>query len=324
MRALKRVIKGAVRASGVERLWLRYRASNPTILMYHGVTVNEPRGIENCDGKHVHITRFREQLAILKAHRRVLPLTELVNGVVRGDDMRNAVAITFDDGFENNLVHAADVLSEHRASATFFLATGYIGTDRWMWVDRLEFAIDRYPREELELTGLGRISTRDKRAALRQIKAFCKRQPEAELQNLLSEVEHRTGTDSAPPLGDYRFMTWDQVEQLKSAGFEIGAHTVNHPILSRVSVERAESEMLESRDQIKKALGNCSEVFCYPNGKSSDYTPEVMQAAARHFSAALATNRGPARSSERYEMRRIGVGYETTSDEFVRMLIREQ
>jgi hypothetical protein len=61
---LKRVIKSAVRASGVERLWLRHRASNPTILMYHGVTLNEPRGIENCDGKHVHVTRFREHLAI--------------------------------------------------------------------------------------------------------------------------------------------------------------------------------------------------------------------------------------------------------------------
>jgi peptidoglycan/xylan/chitin deacetylase (PgdA/CDA1 family) len=292
--------------------------------MYHGVTLNEPRGIENCDGKHVHVTRFREQLAILKAYRRVLPLSELVDGVVRGEDMRNAVAITFDDGFENNLVHAADVLCEHKASATFFLATGYIGTDRWMWVDRLEFAIDRYAREELELSFMGRISTRDKRAALRQIKAHCKRLPETELQALLAEIEQRTGSDTAPPIGDYRFMSWAQVQELKSAGFEIGAHTVNHPILSRVDVARAEREMLESRDHIKKELGSCSQVFCYPNGKSSDYTPEVMQAAARHFSAALATNRGPARSSERYEMRRIGVGYETTSDDFVHMLIREQ
>ena len=109
-------------------------------------------------------------------------------------------------------------------------------------------------------------------------------------------------------------MNWDQARQLKAAGFEVGAHTVNHPLLSRVPLTHGEREMLDSRDHIARELGTCLDVFCYPNGKSGDYTPAILECAAKHFRAALATNRGPARATERYELRRIGVGDATTDD----------
>jgi peptidoglycan/xylan/chitin deacetylase (PgdA/CDA1 family) len=141
---------------------------------------------------------------------------------------------------------------------------------------------------------------------------------------LVSVVGEQCGTPAGAPEGDYRFMTWKQARELKAARFDVGAHTVNHPILSRVDPGQAEREIVDSRDAIQRELGACSEVFCYPNGKASDFTPAIMDHVARHFRAALATNRGPAQASERYQLRRIGVGHETTADDLAEALLRER
>lgn len=324
MRQLKRIAKRALRASGVVRLALRLRRGNPLILMYHGVTREPRRGLRNCEGKHVGVDRFVEQLRFIKTHRRVLPLAELVDGVVKGTSLRDAVALTFDDGYENNVTQAAPVLADLGLPATFFLATGYIDAARWMWVDRLEFALDRTERKALTLEGMPPISLEDRPRALGALKKLAKQQPEAAVSRLVVRVDEQCGTPADAPEGDYRFMTWAQARALKAGGFEVGAHTVNHPILSRVELAQGEQEMVDSRDAIRRELGACSEVFCYPNGKASDYTPDIMERAARHFYAALATNRGPAQASERYQLRRIGVDHATTADDLAGVLLRER
>jgi peptidoglycan/xylan/chitin deacetylase (PgdA/CDA1 family) len=324
LRQLKGIAKRALRASGLQRLALRWRRGNPLILMYHGVTRTPSRGLQNGEGKHVGVDRFIEQLRILKQHCRVLPLTELVNGVVTGTVGRNAVAITFDDGYENNVTQAAPALANLGLPATFFVATGYIDVARWMWVDRMEFALDRTTQKSLTLDGLGQVPLADKRLALSQIKRFAKLLPETTFPRLMSQVDEQCGAPSADPDGDYRFMSWKQVRALKEGGFEVGAHTVNHPILSRVEPAQSEREMLDSRDAIRREVGACSEVFCYPNGKASDYTPAVMACAARHFYAALATNRGAAHATERYQLRRIGISHTTTPEDLAGVLLRER
>jgi peptidoglycan/xylan/chitin deacetylase (PgdA/CDA1 family) len=321
----KRVVRRALRASGLMGLALRWRRSNPIILMYHGVTGLPAGGLRNTDGKHVGIDRFAAQVRFLARYRRVLPLSEFVDGVLAGRDLTNAVTLTFDDGYANNVICAAQVLSDCKLPASFFLATGYIGVDRWMWVDRLESALDRADgRDAVEVAGLGRVALHDRPAALKAIKAYAKKQPDERVQEIVAEVARQCDAGDAAPDGDYRFMTWDQARQLKAAGFEVGAHTVNHPLLARVALDRGEREMLESRDHIARELGTCSDVFCYPNGKAGDYSADIMTCAARHFRAALATNRGPARASERYELRRIGVGHATTEDALALALLRER
>ncbi|HEX4405715.1 MAG TPA: polysaccharide deacetylase family protein, partial [Polyangia bacterium] len=286
LRRLKRIAGHLARTSGVQALGRWYRG-NPLILMYHGVTRAPSRGLLNCEGKHVGVDRFVEQLRFLKRHRRVIPLDALVSGVVTGADMRGAVAITFDDGYENNVTQAAPVLAELKMPATFFLATGYVDADRWMWVDKLEFVLNHTTCSALTLEGIGHVGLEDKREALRVIKRFAKQQPQEILERLVAVVDEQCGVSSEAPAGDHRFMTWAQARALKGSGFEIGAHTVSHPMLSRVELAQAEREMVDSRAAIRRELGVCSEIFCYPNGKTSDYTPQIIACAARHFQAAL-------------------------------------
>ena len=65
-----------------------------------------------------------------------------------------------------------------------------------------------------------------------------------------------------------RWMTWAQVLDLRRRGFEIGAHTVTHPDLGRISAEEAYREGLESRRVLEEQLGEPVPLFCYPFGRT--------------------------------------------------------
>lgn len=319
---LKRSLMRAVTTSRVGALVARMRAEGPHILMYHGVSSVARRGLENCEGKHVELDHFACQLKTVAESRRVIPLKDLIAGIRCGQTLRDAVAITFDDGYENNFINAARVLTDFRMSATFFLATGYIGADRWLWVDRLEFILGHTRRDRLRLPGfpaeLPLHTLEDKKRALRHIKDFVKSRLDGSADELLQEVERQCGGDDVAPYGDYRFMTWDQARQLADAGFDIGAHTVNHAILSRRKLEDAKREVLDSRDRIVAEIGRCSRIFCYPNGRAGDYTPEIARWCERHFDAAVAAEYGPARLSDLFQLKRIGVSSATTATQLRR------
>jgi len=120
--------------------------------MYHGVTADAGIGLINHSGKHVHIDLFRRQLQMVSRHRRVAPLAVLVQALLKAEDVSRMVAITFDDGYLNNVECAAPVLADLKLPATFFLTTGFIGTARWAWVDRLEAALHAGAQGEFRIS----------------------------------------------------------------------------------------------------------------------------------------------------------------------------
>lgn len=99
------------------------------ILLYHRVAeaAFDPWGL--C----VPADRFREHLAMLAAERCVLPLDDLVSRLANGDTRRFATAITFDDGYADNLAVAAPLLAEAGLHATLFVTTGAVGAETFAW-----------------------------------------------------------------------------------------------------------------------------------------------------------------------------------------------
>ena len=305
--------------------------SNPIILLYHGVSVGPvPGTLRNCEQKHIPLDAFAEHLKTLKRWRRVVSLQEMVEGLRNGEDMKKAVAITFDDGYENNVLMAAPVLADFKMSAAFFIATGFVGTDRWIWTDQVEMILDRTGERCVRLSQEERTlpldTHEDKHVALKKIKAGLKRLSHAQCLDAVASLGNQLKVSAADVAtdGDYRFMSWDQVRSLANAGFEIGAHTINHPILSQIPVEEAKKEILGSRDRINAELGECSTTFCYPNGKSSDYTSEIAEFCGQHFRSAVSANRGHANARELYELRRFGTPSGSRVSNIEWMLLRER
>jgi peptidoglycan/xylan/chitin deacetylase (PgdA/CDA1 family) len=308
MGGLRSGLKGFASSIGLLDAALATRASHPVILMYHGVSAqNRFDGLRNASELHLPREVFIEQLRLLRRHRRVISVVEMAAGLRDGADLRNTVALTFDDGYANNFFEAAPILADAHAPASFFLATAYIGTNRWIWTDRVERALDitratsvdwqgvRLPLQSLEL----------RRDALRAIKSHMKKLSVNDRDCELQLLVERLGVPEEAPTDDYRFMDWSQARQLADAGFEVGAHTVNHAILSRLPEQEAKAEILASRDAVLAGTGRCCSVFCYPNGKPEDYTPEVADICRQNFMAALATRRGAAKRDELFQLARL-------------------
>jgi peptidoglycan/xylan/chitin deacetylase (PgdA/CDA1 family) len=74
------------------------------------------------------------------------------------------------------------------------------------------------------------------------------------------------------------FMSWEEARTLVERGFELGSHTVAHPILSRISMAQLSRELKESRTAVEAKTGGRCIAIAYPNGSLMDYTPEVQQA----------------------------------------------
>jgi peptidoglycan/xylan/chitin deacetylase (PgdA/CDA1 family) len=222
-------------------------------------------------------------------------LSTLINTLLGQGDCRGMVAITFDDGYLNNFECASPILKKSSMSAAFFLATGFIGADRWAWTDRLEYLVASAHKSG------------DRSEFLRSVKSELKDLDWKVAESRVQQIGAEFGVSEARPHGQYRFMSWDNARALVHAGFEVGAHTVNHAILSRVPLAKAEEEILGSQSRLRAETGQCCATFCYPNGKKSDFTPEVMGICSRNFDAALAAIPGTARLAERFEIRRIGI-----------------
>ena len=289
------------------------RAVRPSfqILAYHRV---------NDDGANffpgVPVAAFRRQMEAVSRHATVLPLGELMERGARGDLPPRCVAITFDDGYRDNFECAYPVLREFGLPATIFLATGAIETGARLWHDRVFDAFERAAVDALAFRGrsLPMAPLAARRVALREVLTLLRTLRPEERNGVIDDIERQAGTGT--PGGDGRMLSWDQIRRMAGAGVTFGAHTVSHPILTRLTLEEADAEIRGSRGAIEERLGTRVDLFAYPNGTRADFN-EAIQGLLRDqgFRGAVTTLWGVNdAASNPFELRRVGF-WDTSPDE---------
>lgn len=265
-------------------LWSPFIGSRATVFMFHRFGgAGRPR-----DGYSPDL--FRKILQYLRNHRYALmDLEDLIRGLASGATMPpRALAITFDDGYQDHFEVAVPILAEFDAPAATFLTVGFSDGSLWQWWDQIEYLLVRSdrPRITLELanqllqydlsTGPGR------QAASRDFTERCKLVDNAERLAAIQRVAVAVGHElpSAPP-EEYRPMTWDQARIAERFGIRFGASTVSHPVLSRVDDGTAAYEIEQSWRRIREELNRPMPVFCYPNGFRSDFGEREIRLLVR-------------------------------------------
>lgn len=263
-----------------------------TALIFHRVLQapdamrpNEPTG-----------TEFETLLGWVAAQFRVLSLTEAIRGLRERMLPSRALVITFDDGYADNVEVAAPILRRHGMPATFFVATGFLDGGR-PFVDTLIDAAGEARESELDLTelGFGRHQLETLEARRRAADALI-----AQVKEMDGPERDRTATRIAllagvTPRADL-MMTSGQLRRLSYDGFEVGAHTVTHPILARLSVEAATAEVRQGRERLVELIDRPVNFFAYPNGRpGKDYSAQSVAIVRQlGFEAALTTAPGVA------------------------------
>lgn len=242
------------------------------------------------------IRRFDEILEWIKRWFEVIPLDAAVELLASGQLPARALTITFDDGYADNAENALPVLQKHGMPATFFIATSFLDGGR-MWNDTVIEAVRNCMRQQLDLSelGLGRYAIAtpdDKRNAIETILRQIKYEAPVDRLARGQAIVEITGSQ----LPDGLMMCSGQVRTLSEAGMQVGAHTLHHPILARISDEEARAEMQGSKTFLENLLGKEVALFAYPNGKPDQDYQWRHAAMARElgFKAAVSTAPGVA------------------------------
>jgi peptidoglycan/xylan/chitin deacetylase (PgdA/CDA1 family) len=291
-----------------------------SILIYHRV---RPAPDEMFPGE-VDTETFDWQMRCLRTYFNVLPLGTAVAMLQAGKLPPGAAAITFDDGYRDNYEVALPILQRHGLCATFFIATGFLG-DGIMFNDVVIESFRRATSAELDLREIGLgvyplISSTQRRAAVEETLPklkYVERRARAERVDRLAQI---AGVNVPREL----MMTEEQVRQLHRAGMEIGAHTVNHPILTALHVDDGRAEIEASREALSAITGAPVTLFAYPNGRPGvDYSAEHVEIVRQlGFSAAVSTAHGIASSDlDVFQLPRF-TPWDRTPAKFVARLIR--
>ena len=239
---------------------------------------------------------FESRMRWIQASFNVMPLAEAAAGLRTGDLPARSLCITFDDGYADNCTVALPILRRLKLQATFFVAAGFLNGGR-MWNDSVIEAIRRAGAGSLDLSDLGLgifdlAHTASRVAAIEQILGHLKYREPTERTALADAIARRIGA----PLPDDLMLNTAQLRELRAAGMTIGAHTVDHPILARLSDDAARREIANGKRTLEALVGSPVTLFAYPNGEPGrDFTRQHVEMVRElGFRAAVTTASGAA------------------------------
>ena len=266
------------------------------ILLYHRIASPE----DDPFALSVGASQFQDHLNILRSHCQVVTLDELL--AARPANRSVLAAITFDDGYVDNLTTALPLLQQAGIPATFFICTGCLGDARGFWWDRVASAIAAADaetsacelNEEISLTA-DLSSPEARRLTTLEIAGRLQRMHPGQRDRVVEELERvllpRTSRSrqSCPVLDEAG------VRELGSQAFaQLGAHTHNHPRLSVLTREEQIAEIDRSATVLHKITGTRPRFVAYPYGGEQDYSDDSYVAAkAAALDAAFVNHGGP-------------------------------
>ena len=231
----------------------------------------------------------------------VLPLGRAIDALAEGTLPKRALAITFDDGYADNAEVALPILKRHGLAASFFVSTGFLDGGR-MWNDSVIECVRSCGQSDIDLGvfDLGRLSLASpalRRKAIDSLLPKIKYMGLQDRQDAIRTLQNLAGVAELPV---NLMMRSEQVRELHRAGMEIGAHTVNHPILATLEPADAEREIEQGKRQLETILGAPVELLAYPNGRPHrDYDASHVAMAQRlGFRGAVSTAPGVSQSGD--------------------------
>jgi len=266
---LKRWAKKTLLATGALPWVAKGKPCAAAILMYH--SVRDPERDADWIGPGIThaISVFSRQMELVA--RKFNPVTiEDILLFVKGKKSLPArpVAITFDDGYLDNLEFAEPVLGALGVPASFYVTTGLIGRPDAPWFSQIRRAFRTTRCTTWGSSAQRRTWDLSKPDALNDalLSAYdlCAPLVRERQRQAVATIERELGVEPVLP-GRRLMMNWDEVKSLRKAGHVVGSHTVTHPNVAHVSEEAAREESVLSKRQIEEALQEPVVHFSYPH-----------------------------------------------------------
>lgn len=296
-----------------------------TVVNYHGVIDGS---LPYYDTNFMLVDAFRRQVAYLRENFELLTMSQAVTALNADAIASPAAVITLDDGYQNNFDFAFPVLREFDAPAIIYLVTDIIGTENTFWFTRLLAAIGKTTENSLDWGGQ-QFSLTDpvaRAGSSNRLLQLLKYRPARDLERQLQVIEDELeveATRSVSRSSPLRMLDAVSIEKMLTSHLvEFGAHTCSHPILSLLTADQQESEIVGSLRSVEALTGKRCRHFAYPNGQPGDYDDEsvrILQEAG--VASAVTTSPGPVSiGTPAHEMNRYAIAADISLDRFKLMV----
>lgn len=246
---------------------------------------------------------FDEQMQYLMKWYQVISLDDLIEYLINRIPLPPYPAlITFDDGYLDNYTNALPVLRKHDLPAIIFLTSGYISSRLPFYWDLACYCFNHsrkdsilFPNNQERKWG----SEIEKKKILQEWIETLKQLDETEKLRWVNKLPEIMGVSIPENQYQNMMLTWEHVREMKSMKIDFGAHTITHPILTRIPIEQVRKEVIGSKQKIEEELKHPVKSFAYPNGTNYDFNKQIVKVVKEMgISTAFTLLKGPILLSE--------------------------
>ena len=248
----------------------RVLGSRSSVFLFHRIL---PHG-EVCYEEEMATSKeaFEHLLDVMAENFQIVTPEELV--LQRGKSVsakKPSCAVTFDDGWVDNFIHAFPALRSRNLPATIFLPVRFIGTQRRFWQERMWLGLKQTQRGAPRQSLLKEVARHfpwfpldpEVLASEEPLKRFLMTRPSEEAEEFVQHLIESAGLSI--PAGR-AFMNWDEIAEMQNSGISFGSHTLQHVLLTHIEPARAVAEIRDSRRELQDRLGTEVSGFSYPEG----------------------------------------------------------
>lgn len=279
----RRIIFPIVISTHSELLLSAFTKNKLLILNYHGVVKkSDPKISPN----HLSLEQFTKHIQYLSKNFNIVSLTDIFSIHQQKLSVdKKTIAITFDDGYENNFLNAFPVLQKFSAPATIFVTAQAVeNSSEPLWYDALDISKSGLRWEEFKLDErilnnqefkplLNSSSFSEFKNKLKNLPAIKKAEVFRSL--LPSEVleNSKNSTDSEY----WKLLSNEQMRTLAGSGLiEIGSHGYSHTNLDILPLDELNVELVRSRKLLETVIQKKVISLAFPDGA---YNEKVKMAS---------------------------------------------
>lgn len=257
------------------------------------------------------IAGLRRQIALLRRVGNIVPLEPALDDLAAGRPLpARAIALTFDDGYRDNLEVALPMLKLMGTPATFFLVPGLLDRSVTAWWELVGWAFARATRRPsawrglaLPVTSGGGFARLAVTAAAEALTRMSGRGRHEAIQELVDALRPEGRHD----IGEL-FLDWDGARALAGRA-SVGSHSLVHHILGEETAADQHDDLREARRRLEEGLATPVTTLAYPNGSRHAYRASTVEAArSTGYRYALTTVMGwHERGGASHEIRRFAL-----------------
>jgi len=311
---------------------------NICVLMLHGVMEENDKTNWNPLRPQLSPHELKRTLAILSNVYQFITVDQALD-IIEGKipRIKNAMLITLDDGYRNNINFALPICEEFNIKPVLFVVTGNVDSGRPFMVDRLDYALQQNIGKILSIKYAGKkyeFDATSRTSLQKSYKIFrdrCKSEffddiKMGELFNGLSEIlENKSGKSLHLIYKDDDWSVLASWSDLRKAvagkRLDIASHTVDHWRLDCIGELDILSQLKKSKERIELELSIKCNYFCYPNGNYNDFAVQKVRDSG--YRAAFSTDLGMCKvNDDTMTLKRFNFPTNKTKNELLYLLNR--